>query len=561
MLNGSAISVGVGKFPLPWKSVQEPSCKSWCAGVICDKRAIIEEAGRHDLAAIGRMLAEQRQQFGLVIETGRHVVAASDRVNGYPIALRRSESHIELTADARSWMTPENGDQFDEQQANIFTLAGYCVGDKTLLKNVSRILPGEVVRISKQSGAIERHRYYRFAPTFSGAGSDTDWLKRLGDALDAATERMLVRADGRRVWVPLSAGYDSRLVLAKLLEHGCKAVQTFSYGTPGNMEARVAQSLAGSVGVPWRFVPPDTETDSRDYWRGDAAQYAYFAGGTRTTPVLNEFFAFRSLLKSGELEQSDLITNGQTGDFISGGHIPKSAPKNESDAAHEIRQKHLGLFRAHSETFGQSGAERLLADWNMTSLDDSETAGEYGAVSNYLTFEWQERQCQYVVNQQRACDYLGLDWTLPLWDGDVMDLFEVAPFELQYKQKLYTDYLQSWNYRGLFSTLRLPYDPWPRGRAFVLMLGRLAGLLGGAAAKEATYRRLYYFTDYHYLYALFGWRCYDAMHRDLRTPASLMALSHLVRLRRALGIDATSPLERRFIDLMGARLDAVPSPA
>lgn len=554
------VSVAVLALPQPWKNQSNSDVVFWSAGCLRDRKRIVEAASQSVLSELGRLLGGERQQFGLIIETESYVIAGSDRVNGFPLALRRSESHIEITSDTRCWMTPANADQFDEQQADIFTLAGYCVGSKTLLRNVTRLLPGEVVRISKRSGEIERHRYYRFAPTFSGTGSDQDWLERLGTALDAATERMLAQADGRRIWIPLSAGYDSRLVLAKLLEHGCKTVQTFSYGTPGNMEARVAQSLAESVGVPWRFVPPDTEADARDYWSGDAAQYAFFAGGTRTTPVLNEFFAFRSLLGSGELDQGDLITNGQTGDFVSGGHIPKEVPTGSGHVANEIRQKHLGLFRTLSDRFGQSGSERLLANWTETSLDGMEMSGEYGAASTYLTFEWQERQCQYVVNQQRACDYLGLDWTLPLWDGDVMDLFEIVPFELQYKQKLYTDYLQAWNYRDLFSTLRLPYDPWPRGRALILVLGRLAGLMGGSSAKEATYRRLYYFTDYHYLYALFGWRCYDAMHRDLRTPASLMALSHLVRLRRALGIDTTSPLERQFVRLMGTRLNAVPSP-
>lgn len=554
------VSVAALALQKPWETQIIFGGHVWFAGCLQDQDRIVEAASQSELAKLGKLLADQRQQFGLIIETDACVIAASDRVNGYPLALRRSESRLEIAVDTRCWMTPDSGDQFDEQQAEIFTLAGYCVGNKTLLRNVTRILPGEVVRISKHSGEIERHRYYRFAPTFSGTGSDKDWMERLGAALDAATERMLAQADGRRIWIPLSAGYDSRLVLAKLLEHGCKSVQTFSYGTPGNMEARVAQSLAESVSVPWRFVPPDTKADARDYWSGDAAQYAFFAGGTRTTPVLNEFFAFRSLLRAGELDPGDLITNGQTGDFVSGGHIPKVVPTGSGDVANEIRQKHLGLFRTSSDTFGQAGTESLLSDWTATSLDGEEPAGEYGAASTYLTFEWQERQCQYVVNQQRACDYLGLDWTLPLWDGDVMDLFEVVPFELQYKQKLYTDYLQTWNYRDLFSTLRLPYDPWPRGRSLVLLFGRLAGVIGGAAAKEATYRRLYYFTDYHYLYALFGWRCYDAMHRDLRTPASLTALSHLVRLRQALGIDTTSRLERQFVDLMGTRMNTVPSP-
>lgn len=560
-LESAAVSAVVHPLPRPWQSDPDSKLQVWTAGRLDNISALIACARDGTLAEFGRLLREERQQFGLVVETDSAIFAAADRIAGYPLDIRQSGSVIEISGDSRRWMTSANAADFDEQQARIYLLAGYCIGRNSLMRNVTRVLPGEFVRICKDSGVLSRHRYYRFLPSFAGEGSPAIWERRLGDALDAATERLLSRADGRRIWIPLSAGYDSRLVLAKLLEHGCKKLQAFSYGTAGNMESRVARSLAESVGVPWRFVPPNNKANADDYWGGEAAQYAYYAGGVRTSPAMNEFFAFRSLLSEGSMDSDDFVTNGQTGDFLTGGHIPKNVPTNRSETAHEIRTKHLSLFRSLSDDFGQSGSDELLADWVSDHLDQSEVSGDRDSVRTYLAFEWQERQSQLVVNQQRAYDHLGLKWSLPLWDADLMDLYDEVPFELQQKQDLYIRYLQSWNYRDLFSTLRLPYNPWPRARWAILLMGRLSALIGGGNAKEATYRRLYYFTDYHYLYALFGWRCYDLFHRELRTPASLAALSHLVRLRRALGIEPSFQIERQFMDVLGHRVEAMPLPS
>ncbi len=521
----------------------------WTAGHLAHPTALRRAAEVRDIDAFARALLAEPGQFGCIIETDDALWAAVDRVQGYPVFLKEGAGGVEIATDASVWLTRDHAPLLNERQARLFLLSGYCIGRETLLDGVTRVLPGECVLIDKASGQVERHRYYVFRPSFDGEGSEQDWHRRLGAALDAAIERLLVQADGRRIWLPLSAGYDSRAILAKLLEHGYGGkVETFSYGTPGNMEARVARRIAAKAGVPWRFVSPGGTADMRDFREGDCARYMLRAGSVHTTPAVTEFHALKALLDGGEMERGEIVTNGQSGDYLTGGHIPTRLGSDGIPGY--IWGKHFALFPRMEEALDRGLADTVLAAWSQAYFPDADLDDPQGRYVFYLTFEWQERQCRYVVNQQRAYDWLGLEWRLPLWDGALMDLFARVPLALQMGQELYVDYLMRWNHGGLFDEGRQPYTPWPRYGPLIRGAARMAGLLLGAQAKEGLYKRLYYFSDYHYLYRYFGWRVHAAFWRELRNPASLFALDHLARVRQALGVKPAMALEVRYRDLL-----------
>ena len=543
----------------PWVREESPDGDCWCAGNLSNAAGLFAAARAGDVGRLKTLLREERTQFGFVVETENSIVAAVDRVHGYSLFLKEHDGQVELTHDPTPWIAELGRSQFDEEQARLFLLAGYCIGRGTLLRPVTQLLPGEFVVLDKRTGGVARHRYYVFEPRFDGDGTPAGWQKRLAEALDASVQRTMKQANGGRIWLSLSAGFDSRVILGKLLQHGCKDLATFSYGTPGNMEARVARDLAESVGARWQFVAPQGRADIRDYWEGEGASYMFYGAGAQTTPVFNEFYFFRQLRDSGAIGQDDLIVNGQTGDYITGGHIHPNAALDRGGLAHYTWKKHFSLIESESERFGRAGVDRLLAGWQAEYSTARRSDGKYDALADYLAFEWQERQSRYVVNQHRANDFLGLRWSTPLWGSDLMDLYEGVPFDLQFQQKLYVDYLQSWNYRGLFDEMRRPYDPWHRMRPLVLGMGRAAGLFGNAA-KQTVYDQLYYYSDQHYLYRLFGWRVFHGLWRELRTPASLVALDYLLRIRRLLGIAPVSTVERRFAELNATRLRNVPLP-
>ena len=68
----------------------------------------------------------------------------------------------------------------------------------------------------------------------------------------------------------------------------------------------------------------------------------------------------------------------------------------------------------------------------------------------YENWEYSERQCKFVVNGQKAYEFLNFDWFLPLWDSEFVKFWTTIPIELRYKQSLYRTYLYNWNYKDIF---------------------------------------------------------------------------------------------------------------
>ena len=66
---------------------------------------------------------------------------------------------------------------------------------------------------------------------------------------------MLRQIGNRQIVIPLSAGNDSRLVASILKYLGAKNVKCYSYGTPGNFEAKIAKVIAQKLCYEWKFIP------------------------------------------------------------------------------------------------------------------------------------------------------------------------------------------------------------------------------------------------------------------------------------------------------------------
>lgn len=540
----------------PWEETKQHGVRVHLVGCLQAETAIIEAACKGTLDSLSALLRREPETFGIIVDTDTHIVAATDRIRGYPIYVRTKGDNVEVAVNTSHWITPDLADEFNEDRVGHFLATGYTIGSDTLFSSIRRLLSGEIVLLDKATGRTDYRRYFTYRPAFNeNHESERYWEDRLEASLDGAISRVISRADGARIWVPLSAGYDSRVVLAKLLALGYDRVETFSYGVPGNMEARVACEIAEKAGVPWRFVPSLPHQPRKAFFSEEITRYFLFSGGGGTVPAMSEFFALKQLKKSKALADGDYIINGQTGDFLTGGHIPQV--KTFASLSEYCLNKHFALFNQEKRKIGQDGIENLLHNWIERYLPKQEVMGNSSdqLLSLYQTFEWQERQSQYVVQQQRAYDFLGILWALPLWDADLMNLFETVPLKEQQQQALYIRYLQKWNFKDLFAEHRRPYDPWPRYGLAYRTLARFVGLVAGGEAKANAYRHLGYWGDLHFQWAYFGQKTFRAFINEIRNPPSLFTLDYLTRLRHTIGLLPRHPLEKKYAALRPSILD------
>ncbi len=482
-----------------------------------------EEAGQRE------WLLRQRVHFGVVWKARETLFACTDRTRSYPLfyTLQNEELYLSDHPDKLKPYLPDA--TLDDEAAALYMASGYCPGDATLLRGVRQLQSGEMLRWDVKTKTLRIDAWYHYVPQFP-AQCGQDNLSALGETLDHAVDRVIEQAAGRAIWVPLSGGLDSRAVLCKLHEKKYPRLQAFSYGAAGNTEAQTARDVAAALDVPWRFVEPDYAAQKQFFESDEATQFMRSAMRLSSGPSFTDFFALKTLSEEKAIGPDTVIVNGQSGDYLTGGHLPRLP--GQDDAFQSLKtyylNKHFGLWKPLQDE--KAKAEQFITEQYAFFAQHFLFPAPYLQAYRFFTwFEWRERQSKYVVACQVNYDYFGLDWALPLWDAELMDLYARLPFDQFIAQNLYIAWLHRWNYRNQFSFIRRPYDPWPRNRIAVLGAGRAVGLIAGTEAKQSFYRFMRYWSSHDVHFKLMPATAWAGLWRDLENAEGFYALAGLLR--------------------------------
>ena len=507
-----------------WRKIEEGRFAAVFSGREATVRELLgrlPENGRPSAEQLEKCLAALPGHYAAWIEAPGYSLAAVDSVRSIPLFYTLVNGSVKLSNDARSLcaefgLVARNTDSLLE-----FFLAGYTTGNSTLIEGLSQLRAGEALVCGPAGENPEFLRYYVFYERTHSEAGEADLALELAAQTDAIFDRLVEDLDGRPVWVPLSAGLDSRLIACKLAERKYPRVQTFSYGIPGNQEAKYARKVAGSAGLPWLFVNVPSD-GYRDFFLSDARKvYWRYSDCMCSVPNLQDIVPLLDLKAGGLLPEDAVIVNGQSGDFMTGGHLPAVLAQDgtqQGDVFGLMIRKHFALWTDIMNEPNLAGVRARL-DEQARSID-AEFEDFPAAMHDCL--EWQERQAKYVVNGQRVYDFLGLDWRLPLWEDEYMRFWPGVPVRLRLGQRLYLKYLSDWNYKDLFRTFRPEVSHWPGRRKIFFLLAQVAGL-AGRRNKDLFYAYARYFGHYGYLWSMLAFSDFMRGAAHARNVVSFMA--------------------------------------
>jgi asparagine synthase (glutamine-hydrolysing) len=379
--------------------------------------------------------------FAVVTEHPDHVLAAVDRVRTIPLFYASGDGEGWLSDDAR-WVLERSGSHESNEIGSVeFGLTGYVTGAETLFLRVRQIQAGRVLRLGKSA---VQDRYYEYR---HGEFHAPD-VERLIPALEAVHERVFRRlldgAEGRQIVVPLSGGYDSRLIGVSLRDLGAKDVVCYSYGLPGNWESRISKELADYLGFRWEFVEY-----SAARWRawGETAEfrdYLHRAGNLTSVPHIQDWPAVRELSRARRISADGVIVPGHSGDFLAGSHVPKWFVKRANlerrDFLDSIARAHYSLW-----DWPAGRAEELRGAFDQRVESIVGPVGRLSAEQAADLFErWdlEERQAKFICNSMRAYEAFGHEWRLPLFDAELMDFWARIPVVLRAGRHLYFEFVR-----------------------------------------------------------------------------------------------------------------------
>lgn len=523
------ISVDIGR---GWSSAIVGEFKVYVSGKCGGLNEILETLGgnqRISAERVSRILKNELGCFGVVVVGAGVFFASVDKVRSSPIYYVIDGGRLAAISNSARFLQHSQGLVEKNDFGTLeFMMSGYVSGHRTLYKGLYQLQAGEcIIGTRDQLGEnYSLSRYYRYLPKPQKEFDSEAGIEELGAILDRSIKRAMEHAGGDPIWVPLSGGLDSRLILAKLVEHGYPSLQAFSYGIRNNQEVQVARAMAKKLGVDWMHYPARPKRARRLYDSNLRRDYDSFADGLCTMPKYLDFEVFHRLVSENVIPKQAVIINGQSGDFITGGHVPQKlmAPEaTTSDLLDAVIDKHYSLWpKLNTEIKKEKVSAKILS---LLPDVDADLSKPDKLCAQYESWEWQERQSKAVVNAQKIYEFFNFRWSLPLWDGELMSFYEAVPYSFKSHQALYVSYLKKYNFMGVFDTLRFPSSSWPPHRRWIPWCARAIGLIFGAEQKEKFYKRMSYYNNYENQYALFGRNYYLNNYNDARGVTSF-AVDH-----------------------------------
>jgi asparagine synthase (glutamine-hydrolysing) len=304
-----------------WESMETSGGRLWFKGYLNNATPMslaerLSETPADELAEIPRDLDGH---FGFAWEAPGRVVAATDPIGSVPIFLRASTEGAMISGLARRlW---RDGAPVDPDAALEIAMGGFTIGRRSLVSDI-RPLGCAHYLVALDSASPEVRRYTRYLPIPADRDEDVEG-DALADVLVRVMEKTLRGVAGRPIVVPLSAGLDSRLIVGLLKELDCRDVSCISYGRPGNFEAVAARRIAAHLGYPWHFIEHTSRTQAATFSSVECRRFVSgLADSLCAVPFQQDFHAVRTAKETGIAPEGAVFINGQSGDFITGNHIP-----------------------------------------------------------------------------------------------------------------------------------------------------------------------------------------------------------------------------------------------
>jgi len=399
---------------------------------------------------IKRLIKGIDDHFGIIVISQNWSFAAVDCARTFPIFWKKTDNKIVLSPQAKC-IADQYESPIDKNQLLAFQMSGYCIDEGTLWKGIKNINPGYFIFI-KNIENFSLEKYFLYQPWSIINQPYSKYKEQLKVEIKKVLKNLINKANGRTIVVPLSAGLDSRLVASGLKDLNYNNVKCFSYGLKNNFESNASKIIAKKLEYNWEFVEIN-QSKAKNYYL--SKKYKNFISNKVdgcAAISIQGLYAIDKLINDKYISNEDIIVNGNSGDFITGGHVPKifDASINNQDTNllfNEIIEAHYTKHYVLWDTLLSDKNKNIIKAQLLLQIKKN----IYNINNNFMPqgiaefLEYENRQTKFVNNGQRIYEAYNLKWHLPLWDKSFMEFWSNVPLKFKNNQKLYKDVLNELN--------------------------------------------------------------------------------------------------------------------
>ena len=379
------------------------------------------------------------------------VFAACDRVRSIPLLYHTSHDSLILAARIEDILSQLDEQEIDPASVLEFITFGCVTVDRTLVKNIYQMQPGEILKFnSNQNPRLSLKRYFLYFPTEYSSESFSSLQDELEAIFERCFRRLASQLNGEPIFIPLSGGLDSRLVAAMLKKVGYENVICFSYGRYGNAESKISESVAQSLGYRWEYIEYTAEMWGQWIQEERMKSFWQYCANGISLPSIKQLPAATAILERFNLTPSDryLFFPGYCLDFPAGSLVTYAIDNKQSldqNFVTEILQVNSYLPKINLTSVSAELQSELYRRIESTVL--MKNSHQADSIAAYEKWIFENRAIRFAVNTLRIHDYLGARWRM-LWDNPITDFFLKVPLEFRYGKKLYASVLQERIFTG-----------------------------------------------------------------------------------------------------------------
>ena len=373
-------------------------------------------------------------QFSVLIANESEIWAFCSQTWSFPLFYRHANTLAEITDEPSSLLTQHVKVNPDSFASRYFTIFGVTPANQTLLHKVFQVLPAELIKISA-------NKTERFSIGINDDETHSEEQITPEDAyqkISRVFERHLSVFANRLVLLPLTRGYDSRLLACLLKKYDYKNVVCATWGRNNNIELATAKRVADSLGFPHVFIDYSEEVKHGFTTEKVFSDYIGYAGHYSSMPYLQDYFAVRKLKAEGIIDDKTIVMPGHPGDFLRGSHLE---PRYQNASIESLT---TGII----EKFGsalpiQRNERNELKGFIAENFFDSRKP----LWNRFETWDLIERQSKFIGNSVSVFSFFGIDARMPLFDNEMLGFFKCLSFEQKSGAAFYNSTLENYFFK------------------------------------------------------------------------------------------------------------------
>lgn len=377
--------------------------------------------------------------FSVICKADEELFVAIDSIRSFPLFYIRTKGQWLISDNAYFLAETSETRELNNLAVNEFLATGYVTGDETLLEGIRQVQAGEIIHFKED----DLNRKFYFSYRISKAIDEPYEKLRIAgiQVFERAFDRFIGSVQGKTVVVPLSGGYDSRLIATVLKKSGFTDVVCFTYGRKDNPEAEISQKVAENLGFKWYFIEYTDEL-IRDFVHSDVFLEYYPSGSNLTSMFyLQEYFAVKYLKDHSIISENSVFVPGHSGDFLGGSQLNKHENFSLEESLVDIAER---IFRVKYSYFQPDKKEvENLVERIMKNLQEKFVREADYAYSIHEDWDFKEKLAKFNFNSNSIYTFFGYEFRIPYWDRELVEFFQHLPVSAKLNKYLYDDILTS----------------------------------------------------------------------------------------------------------------------